>query len=164
MGPDRNLVSSAGGKARMRGCDQDGPGPREQAAFAAHEAHRRLLQETLEAAQRHPEVVGPMVMGSVVRGDALPGSDLDLFLLLREGCRRDFRAEVRAGILMGQKFSDVVQARERLANKPMELYSYLDSRILYDPERRLYELSGFAHSRFESYRTPPEETRKQSMR
>lgn len=125
--------------------------------FVAHQAHRRLLAQIREEAQADAEVIGLLLMGSVARGDALPGADLDLFLLLADGCSRPFRAEFHEGILVERKFADRERARSRLAEKPMEVYSYLDSRILYDPEGGFQELTETARHRFESYRTPAHE-------
>ena len=120
--------------------------------FVQFERHRRLLCEVLERTRDDPEVLGVLLKGSVARGDAYPGSDLDVQILLRRrGCNRAFRSEVREGIVVECSFSDPDQARDKLARKPMWVYAYLDGRILYDPEGGLAALVALAHARFEGY-------------
>ena len=46
---------------------------------------------------------------------------------------------------------------ERLEDRPMEVYRYLDGRVLYDPEDRLAVLADNARKRFEDYRTTERE-------
>lgn len=50
---------------------------RTAAREAAGEAARRL-------ARAHPEIEGILLFGSLARGDAVPGSDVDLIVLLRD--------------------------------------------------------------------------------
>jgi predicted nucleotidyltransferase len=128
-------------------------------AFVTHESHRRLLKEALIEVRRDPEVIGLMLMGSVARGDAFPTSDLDLFLLLSDDVRRDFHVDLREGILVERKYADTRLAKGKLETRPMEVYAYLDSRLLYDPKGRFQELAECARRRFEVYRTPAEEKR-----
>jgi predicted nucleotidyltransferase len=126
-------------------------------AFIESEAHRRLLQEALDDACRDPDVIGVMLTGSLARGDGYPGSDLDVHVLLRDGCSRGFRAELRQGILVECSYADEARARSQLARDPMHVYAYLDGRILSDPEGRLQALVSAARARFEAYRVPDEE-------
>ena len=126
-------------------------------AFIESEVHRRLLREVLDDARRDPDVVGVMLTGSLARGDAYPGSDLDVHVLLRDGCSRDFKAELSQGILVECSYADEARARSKIERDPMHVYAYLDGRILYDPEGRLQALVSAARARFEGYRGPDEE-------
>lgn len=126
-------------------------------AFIESEVHRHLLWEVLDDARRDPDVVGVMLTGSLARGDAYPGSDLDVHILLRDGCSREFHAELRQGILVECSYADEARARSSLARDPMHVYSYLDGRILYDPQGRLQALFSAARARFEAYRVLAEE-------
>jgi predicted nucleotidyltransferase len=128
-------------------------------AFIGSEVHRHLLCEVLDDSQRDPDVIGLMLTGSLARGDAYPGSDLDVQILLRDGCSRAFHAELRQGILVECSYADEARARSRLERDPMHVYAYLDGRILYDPEGRLQALFSAARARFETYRVPTEEVR-----
>jgi hypothetical protein len=126
-------------------------------AFIESEVHRHLLWEVLDDARRDPDVVGVMLTGSLARGDAYPGSDLDVHILLRDGCSREFHAELYHGTLVECSYADEARARSSLARDPMHVYSYLDGRILYDPQGRLQALFSAARARFEAYRVLAEE-------
>jgi len=127
-------------------------------AFIESEVHRRLLREVLDDARRDPDVIGVMLTGSLARGDAYPGSDLDVHILLRDGCGRAFHAELRQGILVECSYADETRARSKIERDPMHTYAYLDGHILYDPEGRLQALVSAARARFEGYRVSAEET------
>lgn len=128
-------------------------------AFIESEVHRRLFQQILDDARCDPDVIGVMLTGSFARGDACPGSDLDVHILLRDGCSRDFRAELRQGMLVECSYADDARARSQLARDPMHVYSYLDGRVLYDPQGRLQALVSAAQARLEAYRVSPDEAR-----
>lgn len=116
--------------------------------------HRELLQEILDQARCDADVAGILLKGSVARGDAYPGSDLDVQVLLRDGCSRPFQAEFRRGILVERSYADHALAQARLEKDPTWVYAYLDGRILYDPEGRLAQLVQAARTGFEHYRVP----------
>jgi predicted nucleotidyltransferase len=126
-------------------------------SFVQYEKHRRLLQDVLDRASHDPDVQGVLLKGSVARGDARPGSDLDVFILLCDGYSRAFRSAWREGILVERTYADLDQARRKLDTDPMWVYTYLDGRILYDPREGLAQLVALAHRRFETYRASPEE-------
>lgn len=118
------------------------------------EPHRTLLQAAVEEATQDSDVIGLLLTGSLARGDALPGTDLDLVVILAEGCSRPFRREVDGGILIERTYVDAPLARVQLDTHPMRVYSYLDGRILYDPEKALKGLTSHARDCFEAYKTP----------
>lgn len=120
-------------------------------AFVGSETHRCLLQAVLDRALRDDEVIGVLLTGSVARGDAYPGSDLDVFMLLRDGCSRPFQSEVRQGIIVECGYADVDRARAKIERNPMRVYAYLDGRILYDPEGWLDQLVDLARACLEGY-------------
>lgn len=126
--------------------------------FIAQEAHRRVVTELVAEARDHPAVIGALLIGSLGRGTALPGSDVDLLLLLADGCgeERLLRNHERHGTLVEFHYRDVATAQAQLAREPTWFYAYLDSRILYDPVGRLAELVAFAREQFPAYRATPE--------
>lgn len=128
-----------------------------EVAFVQHAAHRTLLDEILEEARNDDEVTGLILTGSVARGDAYPGSDLDIYMLLVDGCSRPVQAEFRQGILVERGYADFELARARLETDPMKVYRYLDGRILYDAEGYLKRLVAIAGSCFETYEVPAQE-------
>lgn len=117
----------------------------------------RLLQDIVSEAGGQKGLLGMLLIGSFARGDALPGSDLDLRLFFAPGHTRRFVAEVREGILIERGSVDVESALAKLATNPMEVYAYLDGRILSDPEGVITQLAGEARERFAAYRTPVKE-------
>lgn len=92
-----------------------------------------LLQELVEEAYQQEDIVGILLTGSVARGDALPGADLDVRYLLPEGKSRPFQSELHHGIVVERSYTDLPRAQSKLEANPMEVYAYLDGRILFDP-------------------------------
>jgi len=131
----------------------------QQFGFVTHERHRIIPTEVIEEAQADGDVTGLLLAGSVARGDAGPSSDLDIYVLLRDGCARAFRSEVRQGLLVEYKSADFARAHSQIERSPMEVYAYLTGRVLRDEGNRLAELTAFAHQTFQSYKTPGEERR-----
>ena len=129
-------------------------------AFVGDEAHRRLLHEILDRALRDQETIGVLLMGSVARGDAYPGSDLDLLILLRDGCSRPFHSEIRRGVIVECAYADVNRARAKIERDPMRVYAYLDGRILYDPQGWLEQLTDLARACLASYEMSGEDKHK----
>jgi predicted nucleotidyltransferase len=107
----------------------------------------------LEAAVADADVSGLMVSGSVARGDAAEGSDLDLYVLLKKGCSRDFYTGNHSGILLEIKYADFDKALDKLNRNSMEMYNYLDGHILYDPEGLVQKLSVIATENYNGYRS-----------
>ncbi len=117
----------------------------------------RLLASVLAETRADGEVLGVMLQGSTARGDALPGSDVDLFVLLRTGCGRPFAAEERGGLWLERHFADADGARARLRASPGLAYSFDEGRILHDPAGEMADLAAFARDLLRGYRTPPAE-------
>lgn len=128
-------------------------------SFVHSDLHRRLLRESLDDLLRDRRVTAVLLTGSLARGDALPSSDLDLHVLLRSGTLPSFSSEIRGGVLIERKAADFETLRTRIDNGPMEVYSYLDGRILHDPEKQLERLCVIARNRFTAYRSAPQERR-----
>jgi len=126
----------------------------QQFDFVTHERHRPILAKVVEEAQADGDVAGLLLAGSVARGDAGPSSDLDVYVLLRDGCARAFRSEIRGGILIEYKSADFGHALARIERNPVEVYAYLDGRILRDEGDRLAELAAFAQQAFRTYKMP----------
>ena len=79
--------------------------------FIENPLHRRLIERALDEAYRDGDVIGLMLLGSFARGDASPGSDLDFYILLRNGCSRAFQSELRRGILVEYKYRNPLPGR-----------------------------------------------------
>ena len=94
-----------------------------------------LIERVTNSLCRDKDVRGVLLMGSRARGDAHPGLDLDLLVLVDSLTGPSFCAEIVADTLVERHFRDRAGAKARLLENPVELYSYLDGRTLYDPRR-----------------------------
>lgn len=117
-----------------------------------------LIKNLVEQARTQDHIVGALLTGSLARGDALPGTDLDLVYILSDGVEKPFRREMLDGVLVEQSYLDEAAARAQLTkHPPMKVYGYLDGRILYDPDGVLSRLTDTARQRYETYRVPEED-------
>ncbi|MGZ7148981.1 nucleotidyltransferase domain-containing protein [Bacillus sp. BC08] len=117
-----------------------------------HEQHKKLVQTIVAEILLIDKVTGCMLIGSVARGDAYPDSDLDLYILLEDGQKKRFHSETREEILVEYKYADVNQILVNFKNNPMELYSFLEGKILFDKSGELKRLKEIATYEFENYR------------
>jgi len=127
--------------------------------FIALETHRHVVAELLSEAQTRPEVSGVLLIGSLGRGNPVPGSDVDLLLLVSDGrsLERPTQHDERHGIWIELHYRDAAWAIAQMDREPEWLHAYLEGRILHDPHRDLAQLVAATRDRFGSYRTPPEE-------
>lgn len=124
--------------------------------FVQHQVHHLLLQDILADAGRDPEIVGVMVYGSVARREALPLSDLDIYVLLADGVARGFQAQLRRGVLTEIKYADRAKAVRRLTANDMEAYALLEGLVVADPKGYFSDLRALAEQRLLHYRPPDE--------
>lgn len=116
-----------------------------------------LIEQTVKEAHDDHDVLGVLLTGSIARGDALPGADLDLRMILTDGMSRPFRTEWQLGVHLEAEYNDEPAASRDIETNPMNVYAYLDGRILYDPRGILARLTRQAQERFENYRCPERE-------
>ena len=116
-----------------------------------------LLQQIVDEEIHQKDILGVLLIGSVARGDALPGADLDLRFMLALGVSRKAETEVHQGILIERSYADMAQAQSKLTTNPMKIYNYLDGRILFDPKGLLVQLKEQAIQRFETYQYTQQE-------
>ncbi|MDK7475299.1 nucleotidyltransferase domain-containing protein [Bacillus paranthracis] len=124
----------------------------ESFSFITNEEHKKLVQTILNEYVFRDKVNGLMLIGSVARGDAYPESDLDFYILLEDGQKKKFHSETREGILVEYKGADFNQIQVNFKNNPMELYSFLEGKILFDKSGELKKLKEIATYEFENYR------------
>ncbi len=70
--------------------------------FSIIEPHGHIVADLLAEARGHPTIIGALLIGSLGRGNAVPGSDIDLLFLLADGQgqTRIFQNHEREGILI----------------------------------------------------------------
>ncbi|KAA0765731.1 nucleotidyltransferase family protein [Bacillus sp. SH5-2] len=124
----------------------------ESILFITNEKHKKLVQTIVAEIVSKEKVNGFMLIGSVARGDAYPESDLDFYILLEDGQKKKFHSETREDILVEYKSADFIQIQVNFKNNPMELYSFLEGKILFDKSGELKKLKEIATYEFENYR------------
>lgn len=123
------------------------------------EPHRQVVAELLAEARARPDVRGVLLIGSLGRGNPVPGSDVDVLLLVADGCsaERPTRHQERHGVWVELHERDAARATDQMGRDPEWIYAYTEGRILHDPHGDLAQLVAVAHDRFATYRTPPGE-------
>jgi hypothetical protein len=116
-----------------------------------------VVAELVSAATLDVDVIGVLLTGSLARGDAIPGTDIDMRFILTEGLRRQPRHDLRGGIPVECGYADEAAARATLDADPMHIYAYLDGRILYDPRDVLARLRQHAQSLYDTYQVGEQE-------
>ncbi|PQZ57896.1 DNA polymerase subunit beta [Bacillus sp. MYb209] len=124
---------------------------KENLSFITYEKHKKLVQTILNESLYMYKVNGLMLIGSIARGDAYPESDLDLYVLLENGQKKDFHSEMREGILIEYKYADFNQIQLNFKNNSMELYSFLEGEIVFDSNGELERLKEIAQHKYENY-------------
>ncbi|MEC2918446.1 MULTISPECIES: nucleotidyltransferase domain-containing protein [Bacillus] len=124
----------------------------ESFSFITNEKYKKLVQTILNEYVFRDKVNGLILIGSVARGDAYPESDLDFYILLEDGQKKKFHSEMREDILVEYKGADFNQIQVNFKNNPMELYSFLEGKILFDKSGELKKLKEIATYEFENYR------------
>ncbi|QWH06954.1 nucleotidyltransferase family protein [Bacillus mycoides] len=123
----------------------------ENLSFITYENHKELVHKILNEHIARNEISGLMLIGSVARGDAYPESDLDFYILLEGGQKKKFHSETRKGILVEYKYDDFNQIQVNFKKNPMELYSFLEGKILFDSYSELKRLKEIAQHIYENY-------------
>jgi len=130
--------------------------------FIPFAEHRAIVAELVDEAVRDDRISGALLIGSLGRGTALPGSDIDVLLLIPDGLGKErlYRNHERRGVLIEYHHRDVPTAQSQLDTDATWVYAYLDSRILYDPAHRVAELVTIARERYAGYRSTDEQRRR----
>ncbi|MBJ7968021.1 nucleotidyltransferase domain-containing protein [Bacillus cereus] len=126
----------------------------ENLSFIKYERHKKLVRTIQNDCSSKDEIIGLMLIGSVARGDANPDSDLDLYILLENEPPKKFHSEIRDNILIEYKYADFNQVQLNFNNNPMELYSFLEGKILFDNREFLKQLVEIAQYKYKNYCIP----------
>ena len=124
--------------------------------FIQHECHRQLVRQALETALGQGALAA-LVCGSVARGTARLGSDLDLKFYWTQA--RPFHVSWQTGILVEQHGQTLAQAALQIGRADQHLYIWAEARLLHDPDGELSRLQQTALVILNEYRTPLAEKR-----
>ncbi|HEV2123504.1 MAG TPA: nucleotidyltransferase domain-containing protein [Chloroflexota bacterium] len=97
-----------------------------------HERHARALNAQLAALRREPDVIAAHLQGSVTRGDAHPGSDLDFLVVLADDRPSAFRHALVDGVRVEQHRVSVPTLRAKLHRRPGLACGLVEARCLFD--------------------------------
>lgn len=104
----------------------------------------QVLQSFIDELKDREEVLGVVVFGSYARGQHRPDSDIDLYVLIKQGSYRGI--EQRQGINFEIVFSSAEESRLFAKKRPDDLLNlWRDGRILYDKEGGIRQLQKEAH-------------------
>lgn len=118
--------------------------------FIQHGRHRQLVRQALETALEQGAVAA-LLCGSVARGTAKPGSDLDLRIYWTQA--RPFRASWHTGVLVEQHGQTLTQAALQLERADNHLHMWAEARLLHDPDGELSRLQQRALAVLNNYQT-----------
>lgn len=94
------------------------------------------LSELLEELSERPEVLGVALFGSAARGDARTDSDVDVYVLVKDGSWRDI--ETRDGKHYEFVYASASESEAFWKANPHDYVKlWTDARILFDPEGQL---------------------------
>ncbi len=116
--------------------------------------YTRMIENVVAEAKRDPAVSAVLLTGSIARGDALPGTDIDVRYLATVDGPATFERGFEDDLLVERTFTDERSALAQLIENPMHVYAYLDGRILYDRDGALSRLRAEAERVFRGYRAP----------
>ncbi|MEY8749695.1 nucleotidyltransferase family protein [Alkalicoccobacillus gibsonii] len=125
-------------------------------SFIQYQHHTKLIEEIIDEFSNKAEVIGILLIGSVARGDAHYNSDLDLYILIDGEIKKKFICEERLDTLVEFKYATLNQIKLSLESNHMELYSFLDGKILLDRKGTLENLIDIAQEKYHSYKASRE--------
>jgi predicted nucleotidyltransferase len=120
-------------------------------------SHRPALDTVLPDLINEDGVIAIMLMGSLVRGDFLPSSDIDLLVITEGEIGNRLDHIIVSGVVVEIARHSQDDAHERLGIRPYEPYRYLDGAILHDPNGVLKVLAEKAKDEATAYAMPAEE-------
>lgn len=120
-------------------------------SFIQYRHHTKLIEEIINEFSNKAEVIGILLIGSVARGDAHYNSDLDLYILIEGEIKKKFICEERLDTVVEFKYATLNQIKLNLESNHMELYSFLDGKILQDRQGKLENLIDIAQRKYDLY-------------
>ncbi len=106
-----------------------------------------IAEEVVEELKKDPSVVGIEIAGSLAKGDIRPDSDIDLGVISESIETHQFVEEYRRGIKIDMSFEPLSILLQSVDTHPFLLYTFILSRIAYDPKGILRQI----HVRLEDY-------------
>lgn len=119
--------------------------------------HQEIINKVSEELKQKKDNLALFVTGSVARNEANKTSDLDLLLLTNDS--KDFQEKEIDGIVVEIKSNTLDGFIEKMDEKPINVYQWLDAKVIFGENKILNKLQKHAEKIMSSH-TPPEFPRK----
>ncbi|HSX39064.1 MAG TPA: nucleotidyltransferase domain-containing protein [Candidatus Saccharimonadales bacterium] len=117
-----------------------------------------IIQHLKNEYEKNPNVKAMLITGSVARGEAVHGNDLDILLVTSgEKISKEYyegNSLVEIGTIL------LPEGLEKIEKNPMRVYMFLDAKAIFDKENCLQTLQQKAHEVFDSYKSSQEDKSK----
>ncbi len=119
--------------------------------------HKNIIDNLASELKEDENNIALFVTGSVARGEANKTSDLDLLLVTKNAS--DFVEKTEKGIVVEIKSNTLDGFITKMNDNPMNIYQWLDAKVVFEKEDLLSKLQANAQKILNSY-TPPDFPRK----
>lgn len=110
-----------------------------------------VLEKIAATFKENKNNIALLVTGSVARGEAGENSDLDLLLVTKHGASfEEFDSE---GVLVEIKSNTLQGFKEKMDESPMNIYQFLDAKLVLGLEDTLSDLQTYASKILENYKS-----------
>ncbi len=113
----------------------------------------KIFSKIQEQLKKEKFVSGIMLMGSVAQNNASAESDLDIMVLSNEN---SFKTEICDGVLVEYIFTTFDTRLQKLINNEMEVYHFINNKIIYDKDNQLHYLMEIAIEKYNNFTTEKE--------
>lgn len=119
------------------------------------ELHNKIIDDLQKEFEQNSNVLAMFVTGSVARGEAVDGNDLDVHLVTNgEEISKQYRV---GNTLVELSTLTIPEALERIQENPMFVYMYLDAKAVFDKGSHLEIFQNKAKDVLQSYKPMQEE-------
>lgn len=113
--------------------------------------HQEIIAKLKTKYQSDDSVLALLLVGGVARGDYSSESDLDLILVTKNPTEGHYEEHVDDGITVEIKKSDLPGFVDKMKTQPIEVYQYLEAKIVFDKADCLQELKAVAEEVIQNY-------------
>lgn len=117
--------------------------------------HKQIIDSLTSNHQSNKDIFALLVTGSVARKEQAPNSDLDLLLIAKE--KRPFKEKLIDGIVIEIKTNTVDGFIKKMKVDPMNIYQWLDAKVIFDKGDVSEKIINEAKSIYENYSPDPKE-------
>ena len=96
--------------------------------------HQRIIDRLLDQYRMRPDVVAITLFGSLAKGGAHPGSDIDMEVISTAAPKWEFLKKEHDGIAVDLVFVPKAYLEDLIRRYPFLCYDYISEKILYDPD------------------------------